>query len=206
MSRAYVVAVTGGVASGKSTVCDALAARGVPVIDADQVARELVAPGEPALAEIVAAFGAQALAPDGTLDRAAMRRRIFADETARRRLEAILHPRVRERMAELARAVAAPYCVLAIPLLAETGRYPFVDCVVVVDVDPAVQRERVMRRDGVGAELAERMIAAQAPRATRLALADLVVDNSGSVTDLAGRIETLHAELLRRAAARSRGG
>ena len=199
--RPFVVAVTGGVASGKSTVTDHFTARGVPVIDADAVARELVEPGEPALAEIETAFGAGVIRADGTLDRRAMRGRVFGDVTQRRRLESILHPRVEQRMRELVESVDAPWVVLAIPLLAEVGRYDFIDHVVVVDAPIEAQLARLERRDGVTPDIARAMVAAQASRAERLAIADTVVSNGGSVEQLLANVDRLAEELTARAAA-----
>ncbi|HET9485635.1 MAG TPA: dephospho-CoA kinase [Xanthomonadales bacterium] len=200
----YVVAVTGGVASGKSTVTDGLAAYGVPVIDADVVARDLVEPGEPALAEILAEFGDELAGPGGRLDRRALRAIVFADPAKRRALEAILHPRVERRMRELVERFAlAPYVVLAIPLLAEVGRYDFIDRVVVVDAPEDAQLERLVRRDAVTREQAAAMLAAQTDRAARLGIADAVVPNDGTLAQLRARIDALHADLLARAAARA---
>ena len=199
--RPYVVAVTGGVASGKSTVTDHLAALGVPVIDADVVARELVEPGEPALAEIERTFGPTVIRADGTLDRRAMRAIVFDDVTQRRRLEAILHPRVEQRMRELVESVDAPWVVLAIPLLTEVGRYDFIDHVVVVDTPVETQLERLARRDGVTPGIARAMVAAQAHRDERLAFADTVVPNEGSLGQLLARVDRLAEELAARAAA-----
>ena len=177
-----VVAVTGGVASGKSALCEALAAQGLPVFDADIAAREAVAPGSDGLAAVVAAFGPDVLDTAGGLDRAAMRARVFADPAARTRLEAIVHPRVRTRLHAQARAAGADIAIVAIPLLAEgggRGSWPWLWRIVAMDVPPAVQRARLMARDGADAALAERMIAAQATRAQRLAIADDVVINDG---------------------------
>jgi dephospho-CoA kinase len=189
-----IVALTGGIAAGKSTVAAAFAARGVPVLDADEAARAVVAPGSPGLEAVIAAFGEGILAPDGTLDRAALRQRVFSDEVARRRLEAILHPLIERHLREALAAVlqsAPPYVLVVIPLLAEVGAYPWIDRVLVVDVPEAVQRARLIARDGVSAELAERMIAAQAGRAARLALADERIDNSGPAEALAQRVAEL---------------
>lgn len=198
----YVVAVTGGVASGKSAVSDRLAAHGVPVVDADRVARELVEPGEPALDAIVASFGDGVLGEDGRLDRRLLRAIVFSDPAKRRALEAILHPRVERRMRELAAAVrGAPYVVLAIPLLAEVGRYEFIDRVVVVDTPVETQVARLVRRDGMTHEQALAMLAAQASREARLAVADDVVVNDGTLDALRERVDVLHGELLARAAA-----
>jgi dephospho-CoA kinase len=195
--RAFVVAVTGGIASGKSAVCTRLAEHGVPLIDADVVAREVVQQGQPALAEIHAAFGPEMIAADGSLDRRRMRARVFAQPDERRRLEAILHPRIRFRMRELASAVAAPYCVLAIPLLVESGdAYDWVDRVVVVDASESDQVARLVRRDGIDATLARDMVAAQASRAERLAIADDVIANDGTLEQLRARTDELHERLL----------
>ncbi len=197
------IGLTGGIAAGKTTVADRFARRGVPIIDADIVARELVAPGQPALAQIVAAFGPAVLAADGGLDRRAMRARIFADAAARGRLEAILHPRVRAQLRGRALASHAPYVLLAIPLLAESAHaYDWLDRVLVVDVPRAVQLERLMQRDGMTADYAEQALAAQATRAQRLALADDVIDNSAAPATLDEAIEKLHAIYSLRADAR----
>ena len=183
----FVVAVTGGVASGKSAATDAFAALGITVADADIAARQVVEPGEPALADVVAHFGPGSLDADGRLDRAAMRARVFGDHEARRALEAILHPRIRVRLQEACRDAAGPYVVVAIPLLTEGGgrtAYPWLDRILVVDVPEALQEQRLMRRDGTETTLARRMIAAQATRAQRLALADDVIVNDGPLCAL----------------------
>lgn len=186
MSR-YIVAITGGIASGKSEVTCRFEALGVTVADADLAAREAVAPGSPGLAEVVAAFGAEVLDATGALDRAAMRQRVFGDEHARRRLEAIIHPRVRAHLQAQCAAAAGPYAIAAIPLLTEGGgrvAYPWLDRILVVDVPIEVQQARVMARDGSDAALAQRMIAAQASREQRLAIADDVIVNDGAVEAL----------------------
>ncbi|KAA2284933.1 dephospho-CoA kinase [Arenimonas fontis] len=194
-----VIAVTGGVASGKSAACQAFADLGVHVADADLAARVVVEPGQPALAEVVAAFGPEVLQPDGRLDRATMRQRVFADPVARKRLEGLLHPRIRERLKVECAQAPGPYVVVAIPLLAEGGgraAYPWLDRVLVVDVPEAVQTARLRARDGIEAGLAQRMIAAQASRAQRLALADDVIVNDGSPADLRAAVGRLHARYL----------
>lgn len=191
-----VVAVTGGVASGKSAATDAFAARGIVIADADVAARQVVEPGQPALDEIVARFGGDCLGSDGRLDRAAMRARVFADPSARKALEAILHPRIRRWLQSACRDATGPYVVVAIPLLAEGGgrtAYPWLDRILVVDLPEAVQRQRLMRRDGADAALAGRMIAAQASRAQRLALADDVIVNDGTLLALDAAVARLHA-------------
>lgn len=192
----YIVAVTGGIASGKSAVTACFERLGAPVIDADLIARELVEPGEAALAEIAQRFGAGVLDAQGRLDRRQLRQRIFSDARARAELEGILHPRIRERMRERALAAAAPYVVLAIPLLTASSRYPFIDRVLVVDVPEAVQIERLTRRDGVDEAGARAALAAQISRSERLALADKVVDNSGTLDALALAVAQLHARYL----------
>lgn len=190
----FVIGVTGGVASGKSEVTRRFEALGITVADADLAAREAVASGSGGLAEVVAAFGTGVLAPDGSLDRAAMRRHVFGDDAARRRLEAIVHPRVRTRLREQCEAASGPYAIAAIPLLAEGGgrdAYPWLSRILVVDVPVSVQRARVMARDRVDAELAQRMIAAQASREQRLALADDVIVNEGPVEALDAHVAAL---------------
>lgn len=192
---ATLVAVTGGVASGKSEATRAFEDLGVAVVDADLAARDIVAPGQPALQDIVARFGADSLLPDGQLDRVAMRRRVFADPAAKRDLEALLHPRIRAWLKAACAAAPGAYAVVAIPLLAEGGgraSYPWLDRILVVDVPRAVQQARLMQRDQLEAELAARMVAAQASREQRLAIADDVIVNDGSVQDLVAAVRKLH--------------
>ena len=200
----YRVGLTGGVASGKSEVARRFAAHGVVVADADVAAREVVAAGTPGLAEVVAALGPGVLDADGLLDRAAMRRHVFADDDARRRLEAIVHPRVRAMLQAQCEAAPGPYAIAAIPLLAEGGgraAYPWLDRILVVDAPPELQRARLLRRDGIDAALAERMIAAQATRAARLAVADDVLVNSGGLDVLEAHVAALDAQYRALAAA-----
>jgi dephospho-CoA kinase len=191
--RAAAIAVTGGVASGKSEVTKRFEALGVPVIDADLVSRQLVGPGMPALADIVQRFGDSVLTHDGTLDRRRLRDIVFADTAARRDLEAILHPRVRDSLRSGAASAQGPYVLLAIPLLVESGHYDWVSRVLVVDVPSEVQLARVMQRDGVERASAIAMIAAQATRAMRLARADDVIINDGPLEALDGSVARLHA-------------
>ena len=192
-----VVALTGGVAAGKSAVTRRFEALGVPVHDADVAAREVIAPGSEGLAEVVSAFGADVLDDRGQLDRPSMRRRVFADPAARRRLEAIIHPRVRAWLRERALTDSKPYCLLAIPLLAENiAEYRWVDRVLVVDVPESVQLARLIARDGVDETLARRMIEQQASRADRLALADDVIDNRGDESSLDQAVAQLHRRYL----------
>ena len=190
----YCVGLTGGIASGKSAVADRFAARGVTVADADVVARAIVEPGQPALAEVVAAFGAGVLRPDGWLDRVALRQRVFDDPAARHRLEAILHPTIRLALREACLAAPGSYVVVAIPLLAEGGgrnAYPWLDRILVVDVPREVQVERLVRRDRIDAGLAGRMLDAQATRRERLAIADDVVVNTGTLEELDAHVAAL---------------
>lgn len=190
----YIVAITGGVASGKSEVSRRFQALGVVVADADIAARTVVAPGTPGLAEIVATFGGNVLDAAGGLDRAAMRRRVFDDATARQALEAIIHPRVRAQLQEECRAAPGAYAMVAVPLLTEVGgreAYPWVQRILVVDVPVEVQHARLMQRDGADAALADRMLAAQATRAQRLAIADDVLVNDGERADLDAHVAAL---------------
>ena len=183
----FCVGLTGGIASGKSALAERLQARGAFLADADRIAREIVMPGQPALAEIALRFGNALLLADGSLDRAALRRRVFDDAGERRALEAITHPRIRAALHDACMGAIAPYAVAAIPLLAEGGgrtAYPWLDRIVVVDVPVDVQRARLLARDGIDDALAGGMIAAQASRARRLAIADDVVANDGTLADL----------------------
>lgn len=190
------IGLTGGIASGKSTVSAILRDLGCVVVDADAVAREVVAPGTSGLAAVVEAFGDDVLAEDGSLDRPALGAIVFADQEARRRLEAIVHPLVSQRSAELA-AEAGPDDVVVhdIPLLAETGGAGRFEHVLVVDVDPEVQVERMVRDRGWSETDARGRMAAQASREDRLAIATHVVVNDGSLDDLRRRVEQTLAEL-----------
>lgn len=198
----YRVALTGGIASGKTTVADLFAGLGVPVIDTDAIAREVVEPGQPALARIVEAFGPDVLGSDGRIDRRRMRERIFTDADARRRVEAILHPAIREEMERRSREAGGVYQVLVIPLLTEGKRRDHVDRVLLVDVAEETQIERLMRRDGVSREQAQASLRAQATRAERIGLADDVLHNTGRVDDLRDRVRELHARYVQLATAR----
>ena len=201
---ALAVALTGGIASGKSAVASRFAALGVPLIDADQLAHELVEPGKPALAAIVDAFGNDALDASGALDRRRMRNRVFADADARRRLEAILHPRIHDSIIDAVRRCEASYCVLAIPLFAETqAQYAWVDRVIVTDVPRATQIQRLTARPQIDAALAERIIDAQAAREERLRLADDVIDNGAPIDRLRNVVVRLDARYRAMAAQRA---
>ena len=186
-----IVALTGGVASGKTTVSNRFAELGAPVIDTDVLAREVVGPGSGGLAAIGAAFGAEMITGEGTLDRAALRRKIFDEPGARTRLEDILHPRIAEEARRQLAALKAPYAILVVPLLVESGLFSDADRVLVVDVPEAVQIERLMQRDGSTREQAEAMLAAQASREQRLAKADDVIENNGTLAELHARVEDL---------------
>jgi dephospho-CoA kinase len=190
------VGLTGGIASGKSTVAELLVELGAVLIDGDALAREVVARGTPGLAQVVEEFGAELLTPEGDLDRPALGRIVFSDESARRRLEAITHPLIFERYAEL-EAAAPPDAVVVhdIPLLAESGRADTFDAVIVVDVPAEVQVERMMRDRGWTREEAESRIAAQASREDRLAIATYVIDNTGTLEELRARVEAVYKEL-----------
>lgn len=187
------IGLTGGIGSGKSTVADCFATRGIEIIDADVIARELVTPPNPALAEIVAAFGAQYLNADGHLDRARLRAHIFADPQARKRLERILHPRIGALLAERAAGAKGPYCVLVIPLLLETGQRTLVDRILVVDVPVDLQVARVAARDGLDHEQIHAILAVQTDREARLAQADDIIVNDCSRAALQEQVAVLDA-------------
>lgn len=193
------VGLTGGIGSGKSEVSRRLAGYGAVLIDADAVAREVVEPGTPGLAEVAEAFGSGVVHPDGSLDRDKLGSMVFADPELRGKLNAIVHPRVGARMAELERA-APPGSVVVhdVPLLAENGLASQYDVVVVVDVAPRVQLERLVRERGLDRAQAQARIGAQASRADRLAVATYVVDNSGSLAELDRQAGELWSELRRR--------
>lgn len=197
----YTVGLTGGIASGKSLVASQFEALGVPVLDADQVSRDVVEPGQPALAAIVEAFGPGALQPDGTLDRRAMRTLVFADPESRRKLEAITHPAIRARIGAWIDAQTAPYCILANAILLESGMDRLVERVLVVDVSEETQLERLTARDGIDATLARQMLAAQSPRKLRLDRADDVIANTGRPEDTARAVQRLHETYLAKAGA-----
>lgn len=195
-ARRWVLGLTGGIASGKSTVAALFAELGVPVIDLDQVARDVVAPGTPLLESVFTRFGQQLRRPDGSLDRRALREQVFADPAQRRELEALLNPAIHARTGALLAAAGGPYQIVVHPLLAERGARGQYDRVLVVDCDPQRQRQRLAARDGAGAELVEAMLAAQASRAQRLAVADDVLDNDGDAARLRERVAGLHRRYL----------
>ncbi len=202
------VGLTGGIGSGKSTV-SALLAHGAVVVDSDLVAREVVEPGTPGLAAIAEAFGPEVLRPDGTLDRPALSARVFADPAALARLNAIVHPRVGERAAELveqARRDGADVVVHEVPLLVENGLAPRCDAVVVVAADPATQLDRLVRLRGMSETEAQQRIAAQAQLADKLAVATHVIRNDGPLEELAPQVDRLWVELTAVAERRAAGG
>jgi dephospho-CoA kinase len=188
----FRVGLTGGIASGKTTVANLFAALGVPIIDTDVLAREVLEPGTPLLAEVLGHFGSAVAAPDGTLDRRALRARIFAEPAERRWLEERTHPAIRARTDALSAASRGPYVIVAIPLLVETGGADRFDRVLVVDADPAVQLARLQARDGTPRAEAQRILAAQATRDARLAVADDVIHNDGDVAALRDQVAALH--------------
>ena len=193
----FVVGMTGGIGSGKSTVADAFAALGVPVIDTDVIARELTAPGGVALAAIRARFGDAVMQADGALDRAAMRRRVFADADARHRLEAILHPAIRQQVEQRLARLNARYALLLIPLLVETRAYQdVIKRILVVDCPEETQVARVMSRNGLTRDEVRAILAAQATRADRLAVADDVIPNTASIEDLRVEVARLNQRYL----------
>ena len=195
------VGVTGGIGSGKTALTDWLSTQGIVIVDADLAARVVVEPGQPALAEIAAQFGQEYLLPDGQLDRAALRKLVFADDAKRRTLESITHPRIRDELTRQMAVAQSPYVVLSSPLLLESGQSEMVDLSVVVDVPEAVQIERTMARDQNDRALVEQIMAAQLDRDTRISRADIVIDNGGSLEALHLRGAQLHRTLLARASA-----
>ena len=197
MGRRLRIGLTGGIASGKSTVAQRFTDLRVPVIDADVAARAVVASGTPGLARVIERFGPGMRAENGEVDRRALRDLIFSNPGARRDLESILHPLIRADMERSADQAVGPYIVMAIPLLIEGGPNDRVDRILVVDVDEAVQLRRVMERDGCTAEQARAILASQASRSARLAAADDVLQNAGTVTDLRQAVDRLHERYLR---------
>ena len=198
------IGLTGGIASGKSTVADMFAELGVPVIDTDVIAREVVAPGEPALDEIAKRFGEQMIDGAGNLDRSAMRRLIFADDGARAALEAILHPRIGAETLRQADAAGGDYQLIVVPLLIGSPLREFVDRVLVVDCDEETQLQRLLQRDAETVEQAERMLAAQASREERQKVANDVILNQGSLEQTRAAVNRLHRIYLAIAAKRAR--
>jgi dephospho-CoA kinase len=200
-SRIFRVALTGGIASGKSTVADMFGDLGAVLIDTDIIAREVVLPGTPGLQDIVDTFGAEMLDADGMLDRPAMRRLVFADDAKRRQLEAILHPKIRQEAERQMQTRGGPYQIVIVPLLVESPLKNLVDRIVVVDCSEAIQLERLLARDIGTKDQARRMLAAQASRQERLALADDVIANDTDIAETRIQVAALHARYLALAAA-----
>jgi dephospho-CoA kinase len=198
-----LIALTGGIASGKSAVAELFAAEGVPVLDTDQIARDVVEPGTPALGKLVAEFGPGILDAAGRLDRKRMRELVFADTTKRKRLESITHPAIREELLRRSQAAGGLYQIHVIPLLVESGRSDAYDRVLVVDAPPADQIRRLQQRDGGSVEAAQRILDAQASREDRLSVADDVIVNTGTLADLRQFVRTLHENYELLAAARA---
>lgn len=186
------IGLTGGIGSGKSIASGFFAEFGAEIVDTDQLSRELVRPGRPALAEIKAAFGEQILSADGQLNRARLRTMIFTDPADRRRVEAILHPKIRTEMLARAERSTAPYVVFVIPLLFETDQQGLVDRVLVIDAPEALQRTRVIARDQMDSASIDRILEAQTDRATRLRGADDVICNDGSLSEFRAALQRLH--------------
>jgi dephospho-CoA kinase len=199
----FVVGITGGIGSGKSAVTDHLETLGITVVDADKVARVVVEPGTSGLAAIAEHFGADILLVDGGLDRAALRKIVFDNPDERKVLEGITHPRIRDEITRQLSEASSPYVVLSSPLLLESGQNTFADYVVVVDVPEEVQLRRTMARDDNSEALVKQIMAAQLDRQTRLSRSDTSITNDASLTELYERVETLHEDLLARAAGAS---
>jgi len=198
-NRELRIGLTGGIASGKSIVADMFADLGVPVIDTDRIARQVVEPGQPGLQAVVRRFGTNLLTREGTLDRRRLRNLVFDDADQRRALEDILHPLIRARTEEQAAAAGGPYQLLVIPLLVETGFPIPVDRVLVVDCPEKQQRSRLLSRDGETPARIDRILAAQAGRQERLAAADDIIENTGTLEQTRRQVEDLHARYLERA-------
>jgi dephospho-CoA kinase len=204
MRGRFRIGLTGGIASGKSTVANLFAALGVPIVDTDVLSREVVAPGSPLLRQITDHFGVQVQSGDGTLNRQELRRLIFADPEQRKWLETLLHPAIRELTDARCEAATGPYVIVAIPLLVETAGAARFDRVLVVDCDPDLQLARLIARDGTGRDEALRTLAAQATREQRLAVADDVINNDGDLASLRDQVGKLHRQYVTAATERSK--
>jgi len=191
------IGLTGGIGSGKSTVAKLFQQLGIPVIDADLIAHQLVRPGQPALGALVTEFGPAILTSKGELDRSRLRELIFHDHTAKTRLESILHPAVFAEMHRRATGLQTPYCILAIPLLIETNAQSMVDRILVIDCPERLQIERVKRRDGLDESLIKRILASQASRQERLAHAHDIIVNEGDLAMLERQVKDLHLYYLK---------
>jgi dephospho-CoA kinase len=196
VSSELIVGLTGGIGSGKSAVCREFEHRSVPIIDADIVAREVVAPGSAGLAEVLAAFGRGILDPNGSVDRGKLRQLIFADDRKRDTLEAILHPKIRASIGDQLAAVESPYCILCVPLLVEKGGYKNVNRILLVDCPTEIQIHRVMDRDNLTRKQVEAIMATQATRDERLRMADDIIENSDRIEALETQVQALHAKYM----------
>lgn len=193
----YIVGLTGGVGSGKSTVAEGFVAAGVTLVDTDAIAHELTGVSGAAMPALIAAFGPNVARADGALDRVAMRQQVFADPAARARLEAILHPMIRQLSAERCQSAGTPYVILAVPLLVESGTYrQRCDRIAVVDCPESRQIERVMARNGLSADAVKAIMAAQVSRQERLAVADDVITNDADLAHLYAQVNKLHRKYL----------
>ena len=199
-ARVFRVGLTGGIASGKSTAAKFFAALGVPILDSDQIAREVVEPGQPPLEHLVERFGPSILTPDGHLDRPALRNLVFSDPKARADLEALTHPAIGAAMEARSAAAGGPYQILVIPLLVEKSLSAHVDRVLVIDCDEALQIRRLSQRDGSTREQAEAILRVQAPRAVRLKAADDVISNDADIDSMRKQVAALHPRYLKLAA------
>lgn len=192
----YIIGVTGGIGSGKTAVSDRFAERGITVVDADIASRAVVEPGRPALIAIAEHFGDEVISPDGSLDRALLRQKVFADEAERKWLEQLTHPLIRDEIINGLKQATSPYALLVSPLLVESGQSELTERILVIDVEEAVQLQRTMTRDDNPEAQVKAIMAAQASRETRLSYADDVIHNSGSLEDLDQQIEQLHQQYL----------
>ncbi len=197
----YIVALTGGIGSGKSTVANAFANLGVPLVDADIIARQVVEPGMPALMEIASRYGETILHTDGTLNRAALRKKIFSEPQEKAWLNSLLHPLIQQETQSQLANIDEPYVLWVVPLLVENGLHHRANRVLVVDVAPEIQLARTMARDGITRQQAEDILASQVSRQQRLACADDIIDNSGAPIVIAPQVTLLHQQYLKLAAA-----
>ncbi|QHB31429.1 dephospho-CoA kinase [Yersinia canariae] len=197
----YIVALTGGIGSGKSTVADAFANLGVPLVDADIIARQVVEPGMPALANIASRYGETILHTDGTLNRAALRAKIFSEPQEKAWLNSLLHPLIQQETQRQLASINALYVLWVVPLLVENGLHHRANRVLVVDVAPEIQLARTMARDGITRQQAEHILASQVSRQQRLASADDIIDNSGDPIVIAPQVASLHQQYLKLAIA-----
>jgi len=191
-----VVALTGGIGSGKTTVSQLFEALGAPIVDTDIIARQLVAPGKAALIEITNQLGETILNPDGTLDRAQLRQMIFQNQDKKKLLESILHPLIRKEMMRQISSLTTPYCIVVIPLLVESGQMEFADRILVIDTTEAAQLARVSQRDNQTENEIAAIVASQASRDARLAIANDVIHNNSTLDELKQQVATLHQKYL----------